>query len=90
MPNMRMRGPICCPTHLQEEHARVAREDAEPVAEHVAEGGGLVPAVRHALHVGVSVEEGEGVGQPDHVDVREQHVAADGEEVDQDLWNRQS
>ena len=48
-------------------------------------GGGLIPAVRHALDIGVLVEHREGVVQPDHVDVGEEDGAADGQEVDEDL-----
>eukprot|EP00965_Chrysotila_dentata_P159731 5276920-Pleurochrysis_carterae.AAC.3 len=45
----------------------------------VAKCARVVPAVRHALDVGVAVQRGqrEGVLQPDHVHVREEHAAPD-------------
>ena len=45
------------PAHLQEEHARVARMHSEvAIARIVAKDGRVVPAVGHALDIGVPIE----------------------------------
>eukprot|EP00964_Phaeocystis_antarctica_P085496 scaffold54002_cov69-Phaeocystis_antarctica.AAC.1 len=68
------------------EHARVARVQLDRAAARVvAEGRLLVPAVAHSLDVRVAVEVREGVGHPQHVDVGEEHGAADRQKVDQHL-----
>mmetsp|Transcript_18863 Transcript_18863/g.63218 ORF Transcript_18863/g.63218 Transcript_18863/m.63218 type:complete len:422 (+) Transcript_18863:799-2064(+) len=82
---------------LHVEEPRVAREDAhrrvraQPVELWVRRrvvchsvGRGVVPAVGHALHVRVPVQEGEGVRHVDDVHVGEEHVAPDGDELLED------
>mmetsp|Transcript_32188 Transcript_32188/g.54051 ORF Transcript_32188/g.54051 Transcript_32188/m.54051 type:complete len:208 (+) Transcript_32188:250-873(+) len=74
------RGQAHVPLHL---HRR--REPGVPADPLPAVGGGVIPAVRHALHVSVAVEVREGRLHPHDVHVGQHHRGAHAHEVAQDL-----